>query len=131
MNSNRSYDPVETFTDDIYSWAHSFADILCNSIKNSFDIIFFTVKISYDFGWKGPTAIMLWYLFSGCVLRFLSPPLGQMAAKVRTLEYEYKELCANVNENAEQLAFYRRNTNETEKEKIKKAFQVIYCFSIF
>jgi len=125
LNNNRNFDPIETFTDDIYSWAHSFSDILCNAIKNSFDIIFFTVKISFDFGWKGPIAIMLWYLFSGCVLRFLSPPLGEMMGKVRNLEYEYKDLYSNINENAEQLAFYRRNANLTEKERLNKAFQAI------
>ena len=68
---------------------------------------------------------MLWYLFSGCVLRFLSPPLGIMTAKVRTLEYEYKDLYTNINENAEQLAFYK-NCNNTEKNRLMNTFQVLY-----
>lgn len=124
LNNHSHSDVIETFTDDIYSWAHSFSDILCNAIKNSFDILFFTFKIAQDFGWKGPTAIMLWYLFSGCVLRLMSPPLRNMTSKVRSLEYEYKELYGSINENAEQLAFYRRRCGQNEKERISKAFEV-------
>ena len=66
---------------------------------------------------------MLWYLFSGVILRFLSPPLAEMSANVRNLEYEYKDLYTNINENAEQLAFYK-NCNQTEKDRLNKAFQV-------
>jgi len=68
---------------------------------------------------------MLWYLFSGCILRFLSPPLADMTAKVRTLEYEYKDLYTHINENAEQLAFYK-NCNSTEKSRLMNSFQVFF-----
>lgn len=124
LSSGKIFDPIELFTDDIYSWSHSFSDILCNSIKNSFDIIFFTLKLSSDFGWRGPISIMVWYLFSGIVLRFLTSPLGENTAIVRNLEYEYRDLYTNINENAEQLAFYKKGT-VIEKERLLNAFEVI------
>lgn len=46
-----------------------------------------------------------------------------MEAKARNLEYEYRDLYININENTEQLAFYQ-NSQKIERERLLTKFRV-------
>lgn len=46
-----------------------------------------------------------------------------MEAKARNLEYEYRDLYINLNENTEQLAFYQ-NSHKIERERLLTKFRV-------
>ena len=54
--------------------------IYSNFSKPVLDIILFSRKLSELVGWRGPTVVILWYLISGIILRFVSPPFGKLTA---------------------------------------------------
>ena len=37
-------------------------------------------------GWSGPIIVIAWYLLSGLVLKFVSPPFGKLIAGEQRLE---------------------------------------------
>jgi ATP-binding cassette subfamily D (ALD) protein 3 len=54
--------------------------IYSNFSKPVLDIVLFSRKLAELVGFKGPLYVILWYLFSGIILRFISPPFGKLTA---------------------------------------------------
>lgn len=77
---SRVTNPDQRLTADIEKWANSLSTIYSNFSKPTLDILLFSRKLSELVGWQGPLAIVLWYLGSGTLLRFVSPPFGRLTA---------------------------------------------------
>ena len=75
-------------------------------------------------GWSGPIIVIAWYLLSGLLLRFVSPPFGKLIAGEQRLEGEYRASQTDLVHHAEEIAFYRGN--EWEKTRITNIFYVLF-----
>lgn len=73
-------------------------------------------------GWQGPLAVGLWYLLSGIVIKFISPPFGKLTAIEQRLEGEYRATQTDLVHHSEEVAFYRGN--EWEKLRINTMFSI-------
>jgi ATP-binding cassette subfamily D (ALD) protein 3 len=51
-----------------------------NFTKPVLDIVLFSRKLAELVGWEGPFMTAGWYLFSGIIIRMISPPFGKMTA---------------------------------------------------
>ena len=77
---SRISNPDQRLTADIEKWANSLSTIYANFTKPTLDIILFSRKLASVMGWTGPVVVILWYLFSGIVVKFLSPSFGKLIA---------------------------------------------------
>lgn len=83
---SRISNPDQRLTSDIEKWANSLSTIYANFTKPTLDIILFSRKLAEVMGWIGPGAVILWYLFSGIILKFVSPSFGKLIAGEQRLE---------------------------------------------
>ncbi len=77
---SRISNPDQRLTSDIEKWANSLSMIYSNFSKPTLDIIMFSRKLADLVGWQGPAAVVSWYLISGIILKFVSPPFGKLTA---------------------------------------------------
>ena len=77
---SRIANPDQRLTADIEKWAGSLSMIYSNFSKPTLDIILFSRKLSELVGWQGPLAVVIWYLFSGVLLKVVSPSFGKLTA---------------------------------------------------
>ena len=77
---SRISNPDQRLTTDIDKWANSLSTIYANFTKPTLDIILFSRKLSHIMGWSGPGFVIAWYLFSGIMLKFISPSFGKLIA---------------------------------------------------
>ena len=124
---SRISNPDQRLTSDIEKWANSLSTIYANFTKPTLDIILFSRKLADVMGWIGPGAVILWYLFSGIILKFVSPSFGKLIAGEQRLEGEYRASQTDLVHHAEEIAFFRGN--EWEKTRINNIFFV--PFSLF
>lgn len=87
---SRVTNPDQRLTTDIEKWSNSLSTIYSNFSKPALDIILFSRKLSDLVGWQGPIAVMLWYLLSGFLIKFISPPFGKLTAAEQRLEGNYR-----------------------------------------
>ena len=67
-------------------------------------------------------AVVLWYLLSGIVLKFVSPPFGKLTAIEQRLEGDYRASQTDIVHHAEEIAFYKGN--EWERTRVNALFNV-------
>ena len=77
---SRITNPDQRLTADIEKWSNSLSQIYSNFSKPVLDIVLFSRKLAELVGFRGPLYVILWYLFSGTILRFISPPFGKLIA---------------------------------------------------
>jgi ATP-binding cassette, subfamily D (ALD), member 3 len=77
---SRIANPDQRLTADTEKWATSLANLYLNLTKPILDIYLFSKKLSELVGWHGPAMTILWYLFSGIIIRNISPPFGRLTA---------------------------------------------------
>jgi ABC-type uncharacterized transport system fused permease/ATPase subunit len=65
---------------DIDKWASSLSNFFNNFTKPLLDIILFGGKLAELVGTKGPLMIGCWYIFSGFIMRAVSPSFGKLTA---------------------------------------------------
>lgn len=95
-----------------------------NFTKPVLDIILFSRKLAELVGYEGPAMIFGWYFVSGVIIRFISPPFGQLTAKEQKLEGEYRGKHNELLNHSEEIAFY--NGSLWEKSKINAKFLELY-----
>lgn len=83
---SRISNPDQRLTADIEKWANSLSMIYSNFTKPTLDVILFSKKLSELMGWIGPITVISWYLLSGILLKFISPPFGKLIAGEQRLE---------------------------------------------
>lgn len=110
-------------TADIEKWASSLSLLYSNFSKPLLDIILFSRKLSELVGWRGPLYIILWYFFSGCVIRLISPPFGKLTAIEQKFEGDYRGCHSDLVYHSEEIAFYRGN--HWEKTRINNSFDTL------
>lgn len=119
---SRVNNPDQRLTADIEKWANSLSTIYSNFSKPTLDIILFSRKLSELVGWQGPVAVVLWYLLSGIVLKFVSPPFGRLTAIEQRLEGDYRASQTDIVHHAEEIAFYKGN--DWERTRVNALFNV-------
>jgi len=53
--------------------------------------------------------IVAWYLLSGVIIKFISPPFGKLTAIEQRLEGEYRACHTDLVHHSEEIAFYKGN----------------------
>jgi ATP-binding cassette subfamily D (ALD) protein 3 len=124
---SRIANPDQRLTADTEKWATSLAGLYLNLTKPILDIYLFSSKLSELVGWHGPSMTILWYLFSGIIIRNISPPFGRLTAIEQKLEGEYRHLHTELIGHSEEIAFY--NGSDWEKNNIEKGFMRLYNHS--
>ncbi len=117
---SRIPNPDQRMTTDIEKWANSLSLIYSNFSKPMLDIILFTRKLAELVGYGGPALAILWYVFSGALLRLISPPMGKLTAIEQRLEGTYRASQSDLLNHAEEIAFFRGN--DWERERIHNSF---------
>jgi len=51
-----------------------------NFTKPVLDIVLFSRKLAELVGPEGPGIVFAWYILSGIIIRFISPPFGKLTA---------------------------------------------------
>ena len=118
---NRIQNPDHIFTNDIEKWAYSLANLYSNFSKPVLDIVLFSKKLSETLGYEGPLYMILWYLLSGVVIKFISPPFGKLIAIEQTLEGEFRACHSALISHSEEVAFYKGN--KWEQKRINETFE--------
>jgi len=77
---NRIKNPDQIFTADIEKWGVTLASLHSNFSKPILDLVLFLRKLSETLGYTGPILMILWYILSGIVMRFVAPPFGKLIA---------------------------------------------------
>ena len=113
--------PDQRLTTDIEKWATSLANLYSNISKPVLDIILFSRKLSTLVGIEGPLYVILWYLFTGVLLRFVSPSFGKLFAVEQKLEGDYRACHTDLVNHAEEVAFFRGN--QWEKNRLNKSYE--------
>jgi ATP-binding cassette subfamily D (ALD) protein 3 len=106
---SRVTNPDQRLTSDIDKWATSMSVIYSNFSKPLLDIIMFSRKLSELVGWAGPGLVVLWYLFSGFLIKIVSPPFGKLTAIEQRLEGIYRASHTDLVHHTEEIAFYKGN----------------------
>jgi ATP-binding cassette, subfamily D (ALD), member 3 len=102
-------------TDDIDKWSNSLSQIYSNFTKPMLDIILFSKRLSNLLGYTGPLLVILWYLFSGIFIKFVSPAFGKLTAIGQLMEGDYRRAHSDIVHHSEEIGFYKVN----KKKKIK------------
>jgi len=116
----RITNPDQRMTQDLEKWCHTFAGLFINFTKPFLDIILFSRKLARHMGWQGPAAVVCWYLISGIIIRYISPPFGKLTAMEQKLEGEFRSAHHDVLTHSEEIAFYHGNA--WEKTRLNNSF---------
>lgn len=115
--------PDQRLTTDIEKWASSLSNLYSNISKPVLDIILFSRKLSSLVGIEGPFYVILWYVFTGILLRFVSPSFGKLFAVEQRLEGDYRACHSDLVNHAEEIAFFRGN--QWEKTRLNKSYATL------
>jgi len=74
---SRIANPDQRLTSDTDKWATSLANLYLNLTKPTLDVFLFSRKLAELVGWTGPILTVSWYLFSGIIIKNISPDLPQ------------------------------------------------------
>ena len=83
-------------------------------------MILFSRKLAEVVGWEGPAITFGWYIFSGFIIRLISPAFGKLTAIEQKIEGEYRSKHSDLLNHSEEIAFY--NGSDWEKKKINDKF---------
>jgi len=120
--------PDQRLTTDIEKWATSLSNLYSNISKPVLDIILFSRKLSTLVGFEGPLYVILWYMFTGVLLRFVSPSFGKLFAVEQKLEGDYRACHSDLVNHAEEIAFFRGN--QWEKNRLNKSYETLINHSL-
>lgn len=104
---SRIQTPDQRVTQDIEKWSQAFSSLYSDFSKPLLDMILFSRKLSELVGWEGPILLFSWYLISGVIIRFVSPPFGKLTAQQQRLEGEFRQCHSDLINHGEEIAFYR------------------------
>lgn len=127
---DRILNPDQRLAVDIQKWAISLSNLYSNFSKPLLDIILFSRKLGNLVGAAGVALPFVWYGFSACLLRYISPSFGTLTAIRQKLEGEYRGQHFDILSHSEEIAFY--NGGKWEQKRITTTFNKLYdhCLSI-
>nr|AZL94684.1 ATP-binding cassette sub-family D [Nephromyces sp. MMRI]AZL94685.1 ATP-binding cassette sub-family D [Nephromyces sp. MMRI] len=112
---SRILHPDQRLTSDLDKWAQSLASLITDFTKPLIDILLISRSLASHMGWKGPMAIIFWYILSAGVIRLYSPGFGRLAAEEQVLEGQYRSVHSSIVKHSEEIAFYRGNAFEFQR----------------
>jgi ATP-binding cassette subfamily D (ALD) protein 3 len=77
---NRIQNPDQIFTNDIEKWSIALSNLYLNFSKPCLDLILFSRKLSETIGYHSPILMICWYIVSGMIMRYITPPFGTLTA---------------------------------------------------
>jgi ATP-binding cassette subfamily D (ALD) protein 3 len=77
---NRITNPDQVFTNDIEKWSIALSNLFLNFSKPCLDLILFSRKLSESIGIHSPLLMIGWYVVSGLIMRYITPPFGTLTA---------------------------------------------------
>ena len=75
---HRIKNPDQRFTQDVEKWAASLSVLFTSLTKPTVDIILVSKKLAELVGVEGPLLMIAWYIFSGILIKYISPPFGEL-----------------------------------------------------
>ena len=121
---SRIANPDQRLTQDIQKWSDSLSQLYSNISKPMLDIVLFSRKMAELMGWQGPALVIFWYIISGFMIKFISPPFGKLTALEQKLEGEFRTTHTDLLNHAEEIAFY--NGDNWEKTRVNRKFKELY-----
>lgn len=125
---HRIRNPDQRLTQDVEKWAVSLSLLFNSLTKPLLDIIVFSKKLSELVGIEGPLLMIAWYVFSGILIKYISPPFGKLAeisqssfAVTLGLQGEYRTSHSDLITHAEEIAFY--GGYQWERARIEESLQ--------
>ncbi|KAJ3361121.1 ATP-binding cassette sub- D member 3 [Allomyces arbusculus] len=119
----RCPNPDQLLVQDIDKWADSLSTLYSDIAKPIVDIFLFGYKLGQAIGKDAPAFMVSYFIFSGVVLRSLSPPFGKYTAMEQKLEGDFRFTHSRVLAHAEEIAFYRGG--DREKTLVNATFDKI------
>ena len=111
--------PDQIFTEDIAKFSESVAQVYSDFSKPLLDIVLFSKKLSELVSWRGPTAMISWYLISGFLLKKITPSFGRLTAQGLKLEGLFRSGHQRLLQHSEEIAFLRGGKYELKNMKEK------------
>ncbi|KAI8322495.1 putative ABC fatty acid transporter [Martensiomyces pterosporus] len=105
---------------DIMKFSSSLAEIYSNLAKPTLDAFVYNIQLAKSLGVESLFGIMVIIQMSMGMLRFLTPPFGQLVAQEQKLEGEFYFTHSRLIEHAEEVALYRGH--EAEKRTITRRY---------
>ncbi|KAJ1966159.1 ATP-binding cassette long-chain fatty acid transporter pxa2 [Dipsacomyces acuminosporus] len=105
---------------DIMKFSNSLAEIYSNLAKPTLDAFVYNIQLAKNLGIESLFGIMVIIQMSMGMLRFLTPPFGQLVAQEQKLEGEFYFTHSRLIEHAEEIALYRGH--EAEKRTITRKY---------
>ncbi|KAI9183096.1 hypothetical protein H9P43_004013 [Blastocladiella emersonii ATCC 22665] len=113
----------QLLTQDIEKLCDSASTLIGDLAKPVIDIGLFGYKLGQAIGKESPIFMISYFLFSGVVLRSLSPPFGKYTAVEQRLEGDYRFTHSRIIAHNEEIAFY--GGADREKTLVNASFDRI------
>jgi len=81
--------------------------IYTNFSKPILDIVLFGKELSTLVGYSGPATVLLYYIFSGYIIKLISPSFGKLTAITSKLEGSYRAKLTGIMHHSEEIAFFK------------------------
>lgn len=120
---NRIQNVDQLLTQDIVKFSDSLSHLYTDITKPLVDVGLFALKLGQSLGAEAPLLMLSYFLSSGYILRYISPPFARFTAKEQSLEGEFRYAHSRIISHSEEIAFYRGA--EREKAFLNGAFNKI------
>jgi ATP-binding cassette subfamily D (ALD) protein 3 len=120
----RIENPDQRLTNDIEKFSMAFSNMYSNITKPILDIFLFGQSLAKRVGYSTVSLTFLWYIASGMVLKFISPPMGLLTAIQQNMEGGYRAQHSNIVSFNQEIAFL--SGAKYEKTKLKQKFNQLY-----
>jgi ATP-binding cassette subfamily D (ALD) protein 3 len=70
--------PDQRLTQDIDKFSTALSNLWSNVSKPVLDVVLFSKELAVLVGKEGPLLVFVWYLVSGIVIKFISPPFSRL-----------------------------------------------------
>jgi len=67
----------------------------------------FSFKLAELVGWRGPIYLYIWYIFTGVLIKHITPSFGTMAANKSKLEGVFRGAHSKIVHHSEEIAFFK------------------------
>ena len=104
---SRIENPDQILTEDINKWTVALSEFYCDFSKPLLDIILFSRKLANVMTYKGPLLMISWYVFSGYIIKLVSPSFGRLVAEGLRREGTFRSGHQRLIQHSEEVAFLR------------------------
>lgn len=95
----------QRIAEDLQQFCATAADLFSRTFKPALDVVLSTRRMATRMGYSGLSVLYSYFLFSGAVVRSVSPQFPKIIAEQAALEGEFRSAHARVIAHAEEIAF--------------------------